>query len=129
MSNTMRAPEQSMPVHSLETVGPKHMAKAEIASSLGAVVREGLIRACGSLKAAAVTMEIDQSQLTRDLYTGKFNLERLGKLSVTERAVVIETMHAEVAPLSTPKARLREINRQRRQLDEEADQIIEGLAS
>lgn len=128
MPATMPKLEQSITVHSLETVGPARMARADLGSPLGIVVREGLIRACGSLKAAALVMEIDQSQLTRDLHTGKFNLERLGKLSVTERAVVIETLHHDAAPLSSPKARLREINRQRRQLDEEAEQIIEGLA-
>lgn len=109
----------------LDSVRPA-MARADL-SPLGLSVRDGLIRACGSLKAAAITMQMDQGQLTRDLQTGAFKIERLTRLSPTERAIVIDTLHQDTTPLSTPKARLREIHRQRKQLDDEADQIIEGL--
>jgi hypothetical protein len=93
------------------------------------LVREGLLRACGSLKAAAITMRIDQGQLSRELVSGAFKFERLMSLSLSEQAVVFDYLQREIAPLSTPKARLRDLFRKRRELDDEAEQIIDGLVS
>lgn len=87
------------------------MARAEMPvndrqSGLTGLVRDGLIRACGSLKAAAITMGIDQGQLTRDLQSGAFKFERLDRLADSEKAIVIERLHDEFASLLNPKAQM-----------------------
>lgn len=42
-----------------------------------AVVKDALIRHYGSLKAAAISMRMDQGQLTRELQSGDFKLKKL----------------------------------------------------
>lgn len=106
----MPAPRQSTPVNEFDGVRPQ-MAKAALPVNgsqfgLTAIVRDGLVRACGSLKAAAITMGIDQGQLTRDLQSGAFKLDRLERLSATEKAVIVGGLHEAFGPLaSSPKAR------------------------
>ena len=68
------------------------------------VLKDGLIEACGSLKAAALTMEIDPSQLSRDLPAGTFQIKRLEKLDATQRAIVVRTLCAAFLELMDPKA-------------------------
>ncbi len=69
-----------------------------------AIVRDGLLAACGSLKAAAITMGMDQGQLTRELQSGAFKFERLDRLSGAEIAVVVEYLHDAYAPMTDPRS-------------------------
>lgn len=130
MRTSNAAVRVSKEVHSLDSVRPA-MAKAvqHSPTEWTNVVRQGLLRACGSMKAASISMRIDQSQLNRELESGRFNLERVAALSADERAKFFAHMHEECAPLATPLARLREIRRQQTALIDEAIQIAEALAS
>ncbi len=130
MSNSIAAARQSTPRNELDQIQPV-MAKAVNHSQfrLMPLVRLGLVKACGSLKSAAIDMDIDQGQLTRELESGKFKFERLERLQPIQQAMVFAVIHAECVPMATPLSRLREITRQIHQLHDEAMQIAEGLAS
>lgn len=93
-------------------------------------VRDGLIRAFGSLKSAAITMDIDQGQLTRELQNGAFKFERLERLSASEKAIVIGLLHEVYGPLaSSPLAQARRLIRDGRALLDQLDQAVEAMAS
>jgi hypothetical protein len=115
------------------------MAKADLARSSGAppvlsspsagrawsaAMKDALIRHFGTLKAAAITMgNIDASQLSRDLDTGKFKSERLDLLTPEDHAV-ISTAVADALADRDPKARVRRLIREgRRILDELAEAV------
>lgn len=112
MGATLTKPDVSTPRNSLDTVKPV-MAKASQSvstlvngdqSALTAIVREGLMQACGSLKAAAIEMGMDAGQLTRDLASGAFKFERLERLELPKQAIVITCLHEARAPMSSPEA-------------------------
>ena len=131
MPTTVIAQRSSTERNPLDAVRPQ-MAKVEPsvnASQLAMsdVVRDGLIRACGSLKAAALTMGIDQGQLTRDLQSGKFNFDRLDRLSADEKAVVISCLADEYRPLTSPVIRARALVRQAVRVLAEIEQFIDYI--
>lgn len=106
----MTAQALSKEVQALDGIRPKP-AKVTLPvhdspTGLSKVVRAGLLKACGSMKAAAITMGIDQSQLNRELDEGTFKLKWLEKLSDSERAVIVEELHAEFASLLNPKGQI-----------------------
>lgn len=112
MASTLVKPDSSM---RLNSIVPR-MTKAVIDSpsqstavqsgplAWSDVIKDGLIEACGSLKAAAITMDMDPSQLSRDLPSGAFQLKRLEKLNPTERAIVVRRLTAAFLELMDPKA-------------------------
>jgi len=87
-------------------------------------VKDALIRHFGTLKAAAITMgNIDASQLSRDLDTGKFKSERLDLLTPEDNAVISTAVDDALADRD-PKARVRRLIREgRRILDELAEAV------
>lgn len=73
--------DRSTKRNSIDDVRPT-MAKASLSDQSGsialtAVVKDALIRHYGSLKAAAITLQMDQGQLTRELQSGDFKLKKL----------------------------------------------------
>lgn len=87
-----------------------------------AVVKDALIRHYGSLKAAAITMRIDQGQLTRDLQNGDFKLKKLDG-DDEAKAFVATALH-EAFGSADPKARVMRLIRDgRRILDELAEAL------
>lgn len=89
-----------------------------------AVIKDALTRHYGSLKAAAIAMnDYDQSQLTRDLDTGKFKQERLECCDDAAKAFISAALY-EAFGNADPKARvLRLIREGRRILDELSEAI------
>jgi len=103
-------------------------AKAELPSpsssiAVGAVLKDAFIRHYGSLKATAITLEMDNSQLTRDLDHGSFNLKRLDKCDADAKAFIMAALHDEYAS-TDPKIRIqRRINDLRRAIDALAEEL------
>lgn len=66
------------------------------------MIRRSLLKAFGSMKAAAISMRIDQSQLNRELESQRFSLSRLYSDGVQdgERAAFFQQMHEEHALLT-----------------------------
>jgi hypothetical protein len=90
-----------------------------------AVVKDVLIRHFGSLKAAAISMEMDQGQLSRDLQTGDFKFKKLEGFDAV-KMLIARAMYQAFGE-DDPKARRRRVIRDLRdRLDELAD--IEEVA-
>jgi hypothetical protein len=111
MANTVARRVLSTEVNSLDRVQTR-MAKASPSESMPVheapslwteAIRDGLIEACGSLKAAAITMEMDASQLSRDLPSGAFQLKRLEKLNAQEKAIVVKRLSAAFLEMLDPR--------------------------
>jgi len=81
MGSKVNAQQLSMPPQPLEHVGPPMTAppaaRPHQSIPMMAVVKDALARHFGSLKAAAIELAIDQSQLSRDLESGDFKMRRL----------------------------------------------------
>ena len=126
MGQSMASAAASTPVHSLDDVRTRP-AKAALGSpSLSiascAVVKEALIRHYGSLKAAAITMSYDPSQLTRDLERGDFKLQRLDRDEDARADVAIALHDAFGNP--DPKAKVQRLIRAaHRSLEELAEAL------
>jgi hypothetical protein len=126
MPSTMRARELSMECKSIDDVRPQ-MAKASLdgqstSIAMGAVVKDALLRHYGSLKAAAITLRIDQGQLTRELQSGDFKVRQLDK-DPDAKAFVSEALHEAYGtcdPLTQARRKLREA----RQRIDEAMEVI-----
>lgn len=86
------------------------------------------IRRTGSQKAAALDMEIDQAQLTRQLQTGHLTLERLEQLGPTRLAELGRLMVETYAPLDSPQARIRQKASELEDMAREFRQIAEYIA-
>lgn len=132
MGVTMTNAQRSTEVNSLDRMRPQ-MAKAAIDSQLlsielGGIVRDALVRHFGSLKAAAIEMGMDQGQLTRELDAGKLNLARLEKCGAAFMLRFGQLMVEHAQPLSSPKARAKELIRQRQRIDAEFEQLLEHIA-
>ena len=116
-------------VLSLDDVRPR-MAKAVLPGPSegglvwSAVLKDAFIRHYGSLKAAAISMgDYDQSQLSRDLDTGKFKQERLEFCDAAAKAFIAAALYEAFAN-TDPKARVQRLIRQvRRDLDELAEAV------
>jgi len=93
--------------------------------AMGAVVKDVLIRQCGTLKAAAIELGMDLGQLSRDLDSGDFKFKRLDGHEVLKVAIA-RAMYG-VYGDDDPKARKRRVIRRLREgLEELAE--IEGAA-
>jgi hypothetical protein len=98
-------------------------------SALTAIVRDGLLEGCGSLKSAAITMGMDQGQLTRELQDEGPRIGRLSKLEPHERAKVFDKLHQEFgSPADDPKAQLRREIRELRARADAAAALLERIA-
>lgn len=128
MDSTVATARQSDPVRSLDQIRPR-MAKAvhrgpSTGSAWSAVVKDALLRHYGSLKAAAIEMgDMDASQLTRDLDTGKFRSERLEMCDAAAKAFIAAALF-EAFGAGSPQARIQRLIREgRRILDELAEAV------
>jgi hypothetical protein len=114
-----------MPLNSLDDVRPR-AAKPSLdgqqsSIAVGAVVKDALVRRFGTLKAAALTMKMDQGQLTRELQTGDFKVEKLDRLNDDDKAFVAEVLHDAFGD-ADPRAQARRLIRETRaRLDELAE--------
>ena len=127
MPASVQKPLPPMEVHSLDGVRTKS-AKASLPSpSLSiascAVVKDALQRHYGSLKAAAITLHYDPSQLTRDLDQGQFKIQRLDR-DEEARAFVVTALH-EAFGDADPKAQMRRALREARS---RIDEVMEHIA-
>src|SRR5574341_192732 len=92
---------------------------------LTAVVKDALIRCCGSLKAAAITLKYDQGQLTRDLQTGDFKLRKLeADQDIKEFVALAMADHY----TRDPHAEARRLIREARQRLDELDTAVDRIA-
>lgn len=141
MPNTMREPQVSREVRTLDSIRPTQ-AKAGLASptqsdrptaseksfgqELSKVIEETLMRHFGSVKAVAFALgEMDPSQLRREFETAKLPLARLEGLDAFTKAAVGTAIVEQFGILSDPKARARQVLRQLRALADELEQFID----
>ena len=98
--------------------------------ALTTVAKHALIEACGSLKAAAITMQTDQGQLTRELQDEGPRLGKLARLDRHERAKVFDRLHEQFgSPAEDPKAQLRREIRELRAKTDAVAALAERIAS
>ena len=118
----------STPVQSLDQVRTAMLkASPSVSITWAEAVRDGLIDACGALKVAAIEMQIDPSQLSRDLQSGAFAMKRLDRLDPVKRALVAKRLHDAFGVLDTPRVRLRSLFSRIREDVSEVEQIVDGL--
>lgn len=132
MANKVNGSAQSTEFQSLDHVRPQ-MAKADLASpaqsiSWTDVVRGVLIRHFGSLKAAAIELRIDQSQLTREIETGKLNVARLQSCDPAFAVKFGQSLVEEFQALSSPKARGLQLLRELETRISELRQLLDLVA-
>lgn len=125
MGQSVQKPLPPMELNSVDRVRPREAAAAANGQrrsiALTAVVKDALIRHYGSLKAAAISLEMDQGQLTRELQTGDFKLLRRLEGNDDVKMLIARAMY-EAFGDDDPKARRRQLIREVRQrLDELAD--------
>lgn len=132
MPTTLAAQQRSKEVQTLDDVRPQ-MAKVEHASPTRSIewtdtVKDALIRRFGSLKAAAIAMGMDQSQMCRDIDSGKLNIERLQRTDAQFALIFGHLLIERAQPLTTPRAQFLDLCRQRRKIDEQIEQYAEYIA-
>lgn len=88
------------------------------------IVKDALIRHFGSLKAAAITMQMDQGQLTRELQSGDFKLKKLD-IDPDAKAFVSLMLYEAFAPVDQKTRVQRLIREGRRILDELSEAVGE----
>lgn len=126
-SSTVARAEHGRPVNTLDSVRPRQ-AKASLdgqspSIALTSVVRDALQRHYGSLKAAAISLRMDQGQLTRELQTGDFKLEKLERADDDAKAFIAKALH-EACGDNDPRAQARRLIREARaRLDELAEVV------
>lgn len=122
MSSSMSARPTSDPVPSLDNLRPKP-AKAGLASdaiglSVIAVTIEGVQAHYGSIKATAISLNVDPSLMMREFKAGNFRL--LERADDVAKAAIFAYAHDAFGPLTTPEARgrflLRELDRIKNEL-------------
>jgi len=116
MSATMPNAELSREVNSLDGLRPKPVKTSLRESTPVNAVNErqrpvteivsGVIRA-QTQKAAAIEMDIDPAQLTRQLQSGHLTIGRLDALSPEALARIGKELHERFAPLADPKEHAR----------------------
>lgn len=95
---------------------------------MASVVKDALLRHYGSLKAAAISMgNMDQGQLTRDLDSGKFKLERLELLDEEGKAAISKALF-ETFTSRDPKTRAAQLVREAHRILDELAEVLEGVA-
>ena len=127
-----RSLQTPLPPMALNTVDRDRPAPASSAApcqpssiALTAVVKDALIRHYGSLKAAAISLEYDLGQLSRDLSSGDFKLRRL-ELDQAAKAFVACALSE--AYTVSPQARAQHTIRTLRSLLDELAQAVELIA-
>lgn len=139
MPTTVPQPRSSTPRNSIDAVRPR-AAKATLPGQpqstanpdgqpssvrLTAIVKNALQRHYGTLKGAAYSMAppMDPAQLTRELQTGDFKLEKLERLDADGQAFVAATLHEAFGDVD-PKTQARRLIREARaRLDELAEVV------
>ena len=132
MSRSVTSAVLSDPVRTLDTVRPR-AAKAELRGSdsvgssdhIGPTVRDAVVKHYGSVKSAAITLDVDPSLLMRELEAGK--LGRLDK-DPGVLAAVAAALTQTYAPLATPKARALALVAEVEDRCRELRQAIEAVA-
>ena len=120
MRSSVAEREQSTPVKTLDDVRTRQLRAGELSQSpsirLTDVVKGALEQHYGSLKCAALSMKphMDLGQLSRELKTGDFKLEKLERLDVDGRAHIARALH-EALGNTDPKAEARRLIRETRQ--------------
>jgi len=117
-----------MAVKRLDDAGPRPAREGyggqvqSIAMSM--IVKDALLRHFGSFKAAAFAMgEMDQAQLTRDLDSGKFKLERLELCDLEAKGAICRAL-ADAFGNTDPKKHVQRLLRElRRTLDDLAEAV------
>lgn len=132
MGSTVTTAERSTEGKAFDHVRPA-MAKAALhdqalSIEMSAIVRDALVRHFGSLKAAAIEMDIDQGQLTRELDAGKLNLTRLQRCGAAFLVKFGALMVEHMQPLSSPKVRGFQLLREIEQRVNEVRQLLEHCA-
>jgi len=137
MPTTVPQPRSSTPVNSLDDVrtrqlqaclagpSPSVETAAVPSSSIAGVVKDALQRHYGTLKGAALSMKprMDPSQLSRELESGDFKLEKLDRLDDIGKAFVSKALHDAFGD-PDPKAIARRLIREARtRLDELAEVV------
>lgn len=97
------------------------------ASPLRELAGEAIRRTHGKALAAADVVGVSESQLGRLVNDGDLKLKHLEVLGPKTLAALGRELVNAYGTLDTPQSRLRQIIRQRRELDREEEQIIEGL--
>lgn len=124
MRSSVAPAPSSIEVNSLDAVRPQ-MAKASLerpSAAMGEVIKDALLRHYGTLKCAAITLKIDQGQLTRELQTGDFKIRQLDK-DPEAKAFVSDALHEAFGtcdPLAIARRMLREA---RQRIDDAMEQI------
>ena len=118
-----------MPVKTIDDVRTRQLRHGEVSQSssirLTDVVKAALERHYGSLKCAALTMKppMDLGQLSRELKSGDFKLEKLERLDGEGQAFVAKALHDALGD-TDPKVRARQLIRETRaRLDELAEVV------
>lgn len=139
MNRSFAATEQSDPVRSLDNVRTAPV-KAGIASdsirqssdrivrSMNDVKREAVIGYFGSVKAAAIALGVDASQMQREFKAGNF--ERVERLEDKgPMAAIAAAMQAEYGDTTSPEARARRILRAVTVGLQELENYLESVAA
>lgn len=107
MGSSISRAQTSDPVRSLEEIRPKP-AKAGLTSdhiglTFSAVMRDAILGHYGSVKAAALSLDVDPSLMQREFNEGKFG--RLEKADEIAKASIFAAVHNVYGPLASPRAR------------------------
>jgi len=124
-SSTVETPRQKLPAPSGQA------AKAELdpkppESFLRGIARETIQR--GKQGAAALDIGISEGRLSAKLSDGTLALKDLEALGPEFAVTFAEEVLRQIGPLATPKARAKQLLRDRRRIDEELEQLMEYMA-
>lgn len=127
MGSSVRRPEPSTPVNSLDGVRTRQLRHGEAdqpsSIALTGVVKDAMQRHYGSLKAAAISLRMDEGQLSRELKSGDFKLEKLERADDDAKAYIAKALH-DACGECDPKARARRLIRDvRARLDDLAEAV------
>lgn len=113
-----------MPVQTLDDVRTRQL-KVSPSPSIAwtTVVKDAMVRHYGSMKAAAISLRMDESQLIRELRTGDFKLEKLERADDDARACIAAALH-ETYGEADPKAQARRLIREARQRLDELAEVV-----
>lgn len=109
----------SVPVHTLDGVVTKNLkAGLRSQSAVNAVVQEALQRYFGKQSTAAEALGMDAAQLSRELRSGDFKLERLDRLEPDAKAFIAESLREALGAYSREDRARRLIRDIRQRCDE-----------
>lgn len=133
MQNTLKQVDSAShreELASVRGVAAKATLRAQVsASALREIAGQAIRRTHGKAETAADVVGVSESQLGRLVNDGDLKLKHLEALGPQTLALLGRELVETYSALETPMARLREVWRRRRELDEEEQQIVEGLAS